>query len=94
MPATTSTLSMSAVPTVRVEAPVVSPIAALLSSRWPSISIAVPKAALPFSCELLRRLSRSSLISVAFTVLPPGSSVATSLRLSTCCWSSAWRPMV
>ena len=49
IPVTISTLSMFETLTVRVEAPSVSPLSALLSSRIPSISMAVPNEALPFS---------------------------------------------
>ena len=49
MPVTISTLSTSEVLTVRVELPKVSPLMALLSRRMPSISMAVPNEALPFS---------------------------------------------
>ena len=79
---------------LRVEAPVVSLAAALLSSRTPSISMAVPNEALPFSCVLLRRAILLSSISVGLTVLPPGSRVAMSPMLSICCWSRAVRSMV
>ena len=94
MPVITSTLSMFEALTVRVDAAIVSPVEALLSRRTPSISMAVPKEALPFSCVPLRRLRRSSLISVAFSVFPPGNRVEISPKFSICWLSSAVRSMV
>ena len=56
--------------------------------------MAVPKEALPFSCEPLRRAMRVSFISEGFTVLPPGKRVLMSAMFSICCWSSVVRSMV
>ena len=94
MPVTTSTDSMFDVPSVRVEAPVVSPISPLLFRRMPSTSIAVPNAALPFSDVPLRRAMRLSFISVGLRVFPPGISVVMSPTFISCWLSSVVRSMV
>ena len=94
IPVTTSTDSMFDVLSVRVEAPVVSPISPLLFIRMPSTSMAVPNEALPFSDVPLRRAMRLSFISVGLMVLPPGISVVISPRLSSCWLSSVVRSMV
>ena len=94
IPVTISTDSMLELLMARVDAPAVSPAAALLSMRMPSTSIAVPNEALPPSCEPLRRAMRLSFISVALTVLPPGNSVDRSLTLTICWLSRAVRSMV
>ena len=94
MPVTISTLSTFEALSVRVEAPIVSSVIALLSIRMPSISMAVPNEALPFSWLPLRRARRLSFMSDGFTVLPPGSSVAMSLMFRICWLSSVCRLMV
>ena len=75
IPVTTSTLSIFEELMVRVEAPAVSSMLALLSRRMPSTSTAVPNEALPFSCPPLRSAMRESSISVGLVLLPPGSRV-------------------
>ena len=93
-PVTTSTLSILAVLRVRVPAPSVSPGVALLSSRTPSTSMAVPNDALPISPPLLRRAMRVSRSRELFQVLPPGSKLMMSPRFNACRLSSARRSMV
>ena len=93
-PVTTSTLSILAVLRVRVPAPSVSPGVALLSSRTPSTSMAVPNEALPISPLLLRRAIRVSRSNELFHVLPPGRRLMMSPRFKACRLSSAKRSMV
>ena len=94
MPVTISTDSIFDELMLRVDAPAVSPVAALLSRRIPSTSIAVPNDALPPSCVPLRSAIRLSFINDGFTVLPPGNSVDRSLTLIICWLSRAVRSMV
>ena len=91
IPAITSMLSMLDVDMLRVDADCVSLMLALLLRRTPSISIAVPNAALPLSPEFERSAIRESSISVEFTVCPPGNSDIMSLSDRACEWSSVVR---
>ena len=79
IPAITSMLSMLEVEMLRVEADCVSLILALLFSRIPSISMAVPNDALPFSPVVERSARRESSVRVELTVWPPGSRAIISL---------------
>ena len=72
-------LSMLEVEMLRVEADCVSLILALLFSRIPSISMAVPNDALPFSPVVERSARRESSVRVELTVWPPGSRAIISL---------------
>ena len=84
MPVMTSMLSMFDELSVRVDAAMVSPVSALLLSRTPSTSMAVPNEALPFSDDPLRNDRRLSLISVGLMVVPPGNNELMSLTLTIC----------
>ena len=70
--------------TPRVLTPAVSPIIALLFSRTPSTSMAVPNDALPRSDEPLRKVNLLSFIKEGFTLLPPGKSWAISPKVIIC----------
>ena len=91
IPAITSMLSMLEVEMLRVEADCVSLMLALLFNRIPSISIAVPNAALPFSPVAERSAMRESSVRVELMVCPPGSSAMMSLSDRACEWSSVVR---
>ena len=84
-------LSIFDVEILRVDADCVSLMLALLFRRIPSISTAVPNAALPLSPVFERSAMRESSVRVEFIVCPPGSSAMMSLRDRACEWSSVAR---
>ena len=68
---------------------------ALLDSRTPSTSTAVPKEALPLSPDPpARRVNCFWLVRVLFSVTPPGSRLAMSLTFISWTWSRAVLSMV
>ena len=84
MPVTISTLSTLDADSMRVLAEVVSPAAALLLRRTPSMSMAVPKAAFPASPVKACNERRLSFISEGLVTLPPGRSEVMSAILMIC----------
>ena len=93
-PVTTSMDSMFSTATLLVPTPEGSLREALLPKRTPSISTAVPKAALPMLCPPSLRERILLAVRSGLTVLPPGSRAAMSDILDICRWSSASRPML
>ena len=85
--------SMFSTATFRVSVPPISPNDALLPSRTPSTSTAVPKAAFPPVAPPSLSEKAFSDVRSGFTVLPPGSRAAISVVLDSWRWFRASRPM-